>query len=98
MLPTKLQSREQTIYERFQKLSGEEFDREYIRTTLEDHRRDLREFHSEAAGTPDQSLRTTVQDGARLLHQQLAAADQLARSRGSQNARPAKVADSIPPR
>ncbi len=97
MLPTKLPPQEQTVYERLNGLSGEEFDREYIKKIAEDHHRDLREFRSEAASTPDDKLRTTVQDGTKMIHQHMVTADQIARSKGVQTAYPARVAASTSP-
>ena len=97
MLPTKLSAQEQAIYERLNSLSGEDFDREYIRTMAEDHHRDLREFRSEAVSTPDASLRATVQDGTKMIHQHMVTADQIARSKGVQEVHPARVAAASQP-
>ena len=97
MLPRKLPPQEQGVYERVNALSGEAFDREYIKTIADNHHRDLREFRSEAASTLDTSLRTTVQDETRMIHQHMVVADQLARSKGIQSARPARVAASSTP-
>ena len=97
MLPTKLPSQEQAVYERVNGLSGDAFDREYIKTIADNHHRDLREFRSEGASTLDTNLRTTVQEETRTIHQHMVVADQIARSKGVQNARPARVAASSPP-
>ncbi len=94
MLPVKLPPRELMVYERLNNLSGEEFDREYIRTVAEGEHRALRDFRSEAANTLDESLRTTVQNGTKLIRQQMVAADQIVRNKGVQTSRPAKVAAS----
>ena len=98
MLPTKLPLREQAVVDHLSSLSGEEFDRDYVRTIVEDHHRDIREFRSEAANTSDESLRSTVQNGTKILHQQMVAADQIARSKGLQSIHPEKVAASDGPR
>ncbi len=97
MLPTRLPSQERAVYERVNGLSGDAFDREYIKTIANNHHRDLREFRSEAASTSDAALRTTVQDETKTIHQHMVVADQIARSKGVQNAGPARVATSSPP-
>lgn len=97
MLPTKLPAQEQTVYDRLNNLSGEDFDREYIRTMAQNHHRDLRDFRSEAVSTPDGSLRATVQDGTKMIHQHMVVVDQMARSKGVQEVRPARVAAASQP-
>ena len=91
MLPTKLPPPEQAVFDRLSGLSGESFDREYIKTVADNHHRDLKEFRSEAASTPDAHLRITVQDETRTVHQHMVAADQIARSKGLPNIRPGRT-------
>ena len=97
MLPTRLPQQEQIVYDRVSGLSGEAFDREYITTIADCHHRALREFRSEAGTTLDADLRTTVQDETKTIRQRMVVADQIARSKGVQNGRPARVAASSPP-
>ena len=94
MLPTKLSSREETVYERLNALSGQDFDREYIKTLSEDHHRDLRNFRSEAAMTQDTGLRSAVQNATTTIHQHMIVADQIARTKGVQVSRSTRVATS----
>jgi putative membrane protein len=54
-LPDYLSSRDQAIYDRLLKLSGQRFDREYMRATLDDHVLDVAAFRrvSQFATDPD---------------------------------------------
>ena len=47
-LPSVLDSKDQAVYERLSRLSGEAFDRAYARDMVRDHRIDVAEFRHEA--------------------------------------------------
>ena len=97
MLPTKLSLREQVIYEKLNTLSGDDFDREYIRMLAEDHHKDLREYRSEMASTQDANLRSAVQNAITIIHHHITLADQIAHTKGVQMSRPARVEASAAP-
>ena len=96
-LPNKLPPRERTIYEQLSALSGEEFDRQYIKILTEDHHKDLREFRSEIVSTQDEILRSVVQQATATLHRHMILADHLAQAKGVQVNRPRGVAASATP-
>ena len=48
--PTKKQKAD---YDRISKLSGEQFDREFAKMMVEDHKKDIREFETEAKKKTD---------------------------------------------
>jgi len=47
-IPTALEGKHKRTVDRLSKLSGPEFDRQYIRTMIEDHKEDLKAFQREA--------------------------------------------------
>lgn len=47
-LPTKLEGKHKSTVDRLSKLSGDEFDREYMRAMVEDHKETLEKFQREA--------------------------------------------------
>ena len=96
-LPNKLPPREQTTYEQLRALSGEDFDRQYIKILADDHHKELREFRSEIANTQDVMLRSVVQDATATLHRHMILADHMARTKGVQGSRPGGVAASATP-
>jgi putative membrane protein len=52
-LPTALEGKQKKTVDRLAKLSGTEFDRQYIRTMIEDHKEDLKAFEREADKAKD---------------------------------------------
>ena len=57
-LPTTLDAKDQAVYDRLAKLTGEAFDRAYARDMVRDHRGDLIEFRHEANDGKDAALKT----------------------------------------
>ena len=96
MLPTKASPREQAVFERLNALSGEDFDREYLKAIMEDHTKDLHNFRLEAASTQDIVLRDVVQNALAMLHHHMVLADQIARTTGIQTTHPGRVVASSP--
>ena len=52
-LPTSMNSKDQATYNRLSKLSGSEFDREYMRDMVKDHEGDVAEFRRETQAGKD---------------------------------------------
>jgi putative membrane protein len=46
--PSEPTSKQKTVYDRLSKLSGDNFDREFAKAMVEDHKKDVREFEKEA--------------------------------------------------
>ena len=82
MLPTKLPPKEQATFDRLNGLTGDEFDREYLKAMVAGHHADLHEFRSEAANTQDATLREATQNAAKTIREHTVAVDALARSKG----------------
>jgi putative membrane protein len=56
-IPTALEGKHKRTVDRLSKLSGPEFDRQYIRTMIEDHKEDLKAFQREADKGKDPDLK-----------------------------------------
>src|SRR5262245_25704861 len=56
-IPTALEGKHKRTVDRLSKLSGPEFDRQYIRTMIEDHKEDLKAFQREAEKGKDPDVK-----------------------------------------
>ena len=56
--PTSMDSATQREYDRLQKLSGAQFDREYMKHMVSDHEKDIKEFQSEAKSAKDSDIKS----------------------------------------
>ena len=56
-IPTALEGKQKKTVDRLSKLSGPEFDRQYIRAMVEDHKEDLKAFQREADKAKDPDLK-----------------------------------------
>jgi putative membrane protein len=61
-------------YDKLSKLSGAQFDREYIRMMVSDHEKDVKEFQSEAKSAKDPDVKSFAQDTLPTLEEHLKAA------------------------
>jgi len=77
--PEKLDKKAQAELDKLNGLSGAEFDKEYIRNMVMDHRKDLHEFRMEAANTTDAELKAGVLHGAKVIHHHLMLIQQIAK-------------------
>jgi len=59
-VPDKMNAQDQALYGRLSKLSGAQFDREYIRAMIKDHRTDIAEFRREGERAKDVDVRNFV--------------------------------------
>jgi putative membrane protein len=57
MLPSQLDPQHGKALQRMQKLSGADFDREYMKMMLEDHRKDIKAFNDEGHGGDDPEVK-----------------------------------------
>ena len=81
-LPKIMNKLDQAEYDRLSALSGDDFDKEYILSMVRDHRKDLREFHEEAAYTNDPTLRAAVETGEGILRDHTRMIMKMAREKG----------------
>jgi putative membrane protein len=57
MLPSQLDPQHSKTLQRMQRLSGADFDREYMKMMLEDHRKDIKAFNDEGQGGDDPEVK-----------------------------------------
>jgi putative membrane protein len=63
-------------------LSGESFDKAYIKEMVKDHREDLNEFNKEAADGSNQAVKDAARSGAKTISSHLHMAEQMASNSG----------------
>jgi putative membrane protein len=61
-------------------LSGQQFDEEYIKAMLKDHKQDLKEFKDEAQMAQDPNVKQAAQQGAGMISQHLQLIEQIAQN------------------
>ncbi len=76
--PRQLNKEDQAEYEKLKGMSGDDFDREYLRYMRADHHQDLSVFREEAANTQDQDLRQAVLAGEKVIEEHTRLIDTLA--------------------
>lgn len=84
-LPTDLDKSTQREYDKLSKLSGADFDREYMKHMVSDHKKDISEFQKEAKSGKDADVKQFASSTLPVLqeHLQLAqSADKVARNEG----------------
>ncbi len=57
-LPSDMNSHQQTMFDRLSKLSGSEFDREYVNSMVKGHEQDVKDFGREAKGGKDPQMKS----------------------------------------
>jgi len=77
--PGEMDAASKREYDRLSKLSGAEFDREYMKSMVSDHLKDIREFKSQAKSAKDADLRAFAESTVPTLEEHL----KLARSADS---------------
>ena len=70
-LPTTMDKSAQKEHDRLSKLSGAEFDREYMKHMVSDHKKDVSEFKSEASKAKDADLKQWAQATLPVLEEHL---------------------------
>jgi len=74
-LPTSLDSKDQTTYDRLNNLSGTAFDKAYMRDMVSDHRADINEFKREANDGTDPDMKAFATRALPILEEHLKAAE-----------------------
>jgi putative membrane protein len=78
-----LDSKDQASYDKLSGLSGQDFDKEYLRMMVMDHRKDQREFKHEAQSTSDPQLKQAVTKGEKVIAEHLHMVTALAKKNGA---------------
>jgi putative membrane protein len=82
MVPKTMNKDDQAEYEKLEKLSGNDFDVEYLTFMVKDHHKDLHEFRMEAASPADPALHEAVVKAEGVIHEHAVMVDKLARAKG----------------
>ena len=59
-LPNDMDAASKREYDKLQKLSGREFDQEYMKSMVSDHKKDVKDFQKEQKAAKDADLKTFV--------------------------------------
>ena len=79
-IPDKLEGKQKSTFDRLSKLSGERFDREYMKTMIDDHKTDVDKFKKQADKADNAELKKLAAKALPTLEQHL----ELAQSTGQQ--------------
>jgi putative membrane protein len=66
-VPTELQGKEKSEYEKLQGLQGADFDKVYVPMMVKDHKKDLSDFQTEASQTQMPGLKPAVMHGEQVI-------------------------------
>lgn len=80
--PTKLNAKHQQLETRLKSLSGDKFDKEYIKAMVADHHHDLGEFMAEESKATDPSFKQTVIQGTQVIREHTQMIDEIAKKNG----------------
>ena len=72
-LPTELDAEHKALADKLGKLSGKDFDEAYVKEMLEDHKKDLKVFQSEAANGSDAEIKAFASKTATVIQKHLTA-------------------------
>ena len=75
-LPTDLSSSDRREYDKLQKKSGADFDREYMKEMVSDHKKDVKDFQSEGKSAKDPDIKNFAASTLPTLQQHLDLAQQ----------------------
>lgn len=76
--PTGISMKDKMLSKKLEGLSGNDFDREYMKAMVKDHQEDLRQFRDEENSTQDPNLKQAAEHGASVISQHLQLAEQIA--------------------
>ncbi|MEO6806423.1 MAG: DUF4142 domain-containing protein [Edaphobacter sp.] len=82
MLPRKMNKEDKAEYDKLARLSGNDFDIEYLTYLVMNHHKDLHAFRMEAANPCDPNLHDAVVKAERVIHSHKVMIDKLARAKG----------------
>ncbi len=81
--PTEPMPKEQAMYTKLQGMSGDSFDKAYMKGMVKDHEEDLKEFKKEASSGKDQQVKDLAQQGEPIIQGHLDMAKQVATAVGA---------------
>jgi putative membrane protein len=78
--PKGLSKKDKQVMAKLQGLSGQQFDEEYIKVMVKDHREDLKDFKTEAEMSQDPNVKQAVQQGVTVITDHLKMIEQIAQA------------------
>jgi putative membrane protein len=72
--------KDKQLMAKLQGLTGPQFDEEYIRAMVKDHRQDLKDFKTEVEMTQDPGVKSVAQQGEAVIADHLKAIEQIAQA------------------
>jgi len=70
-LPDSLTDKQSREKDRLQKKTGNDFDRDYVKMMVDDHKEDIKDFEKEATNGKDPDIKTFAENTLRMLHRHL---------------------------
>jgi putative membrane protein len=83
-VPEGIPDKDKALESKLNSLSGEAFDKAYIKAMVQDHRKDLSEFKKEASSGNDTSIKDAASQGSQIISQHLQMAEQIAQKHNVQ--------------
>lgn len=83
-VPDGVPAKDKALETKLNSLSGEEFDKAYIKAMVKDHQKDLSEFKKEANSGNDTSIKDAASQGAQVISEHLQMAQQMAQKHNVQ--------------
>lgn len=81
--PGGMSHKDKQLVSKLQNLSGPQFDSEYMKAMVKDHKNDLKDFQKEAQTTQNPQLKQDAQEGATVISQHLQLAEQIAQKQNA---------------
>jgi putative membrane protein len=78
--PKELSKKDKQLVASLEGLSGPQFDQEYIKAMVKDHKQDLKDFTNEAQMAQDPNVKKAAQEGTAVISQHLQMIEQIAQS------------------
>jgi putative membrane protein len=83
-VPDGIPAKDKALETKLNSLSGEEFDKAYIKAMVKDHRKDLSEFKKEPSSGNDTSIKDAANQGSQIISQHLQMVEQMAQKHNVQ--------------
>ena len=83
-VPDGISAKDKALETKLNSLSGDAFDKAYIKAMVKDHQKDLSEFKKEANSGNDTSIKDAASQGAQVISQHLQMAEQMAQKHNIQ--------------
>ena len=83
-VPDGMPAKDRALQAKLRSLSGDSFDKAYIKAMVQDHQKDLSEFQKEADSGNDTSIKDAASQGSQIISQHLQMAREMARKHNIQ--------------